>query len=84
MCTKQREMKTCILKNFSIGLFFLSSSKSSNKSNVSPDSFHWKERGFGKKHQSTKTHPRVVKMDTWVTRKVFTQAKSPTLRPHEP
>ena len=72
---EQREMKMYILKNFSICLFFLSSSKSSNKSNVSPDSFHWKERGFGKKPQSTKTHPCVVKMDTWVTHRVFSQVK---------
>ena len=75
MCMEQREMKMYILKNFSICLFFLSSSKSSNKSNVSPDSFHWKERGFGKKPQSTKTHPCVVKTDTWVTHRVFSQVK---------
>ena len=93
---KQKEMKMCILKSFSKCLCFLSSSKSSNKSYVSPYSFLWKERGFSKKPQSTKTHPCVVKVDAWVTHKVFTRVKDatcravlatrscPTLRPHGP
>lgn len=79
MCMEQREMKMYILKNFSMSFlsFFIQKFK---QKQCKSRQFPLGRKRFGKKPQSTKTHPCVVKMDTWVTHGAFSQVKDAVCR----